>query len=90
MLLPSVQPPFEAAGHSETYKRILRVDLKFPEASAASEGAKDLIKKVGGCTLRCGVRCAAEGGNTERGRGFEGSQPEKEGVESALQCTSGS
>jgi serine/threonine protein kinase len=44
------QPPFEAAGHSETYKRILRVDLKFPPPPAPerSEGAKDLIKRVGG------------------------------------------
>ena len=24
-------PPFEAAGHSETYRRILRVDLRFPD-----------------------------------------------------------
>ena len=27
-------PPFEAAGHSETYKRILKVDLVFPAAPA--------------------------------------------------------
>ena len=42
------QPPFEAAGHSETYKRILRVDLRFPPPPAPerSEGAKDLIKRV--------------------------------------------
>ena len=40
------QPPFEAAGHSETYKRILRVDLRFPPAPACSDGAKDLIKRV--------------------------------------------
>lgn len=33
-------PPFEAAGHSETYKRILRVDLSFPEKPAVSDGAK--------------------------------------------------
>lgn len=42
------QPPFEAAGHSETYKRILRVDLKFPASPERSDGAKDLIKRVGG------------------------------------------
>ena len=41
------QPPFEAAGHSETYKRILRVDLRFPPQPTCSEGAKDLIRKVG-------------------------------------------
>ncbi|PRW56777.1 Serine threonine- kinase Aurora-1 [Chlorella sorokiniana] len=40
------QPPFEAAGHSETYKRILRVDLKFPASPARSDGAKDLIRKL--------------------------------------------
>lgn len=40
------QPPFEAAGHSETYKRILKVDLKFPESPAVSENGKDLIRKL--------------------------------------------
>ncbi|KAI7841735.1 hypothetical protein COHA_004601 [Chlorella ohadii] len=40
------QPPFEAAGHSETYKRILRVDLKFPASPARSDGAKDLIRRL--------------------------------------------
>lgn len=39
-------PPFEAAGHSETYKRILKVDLRFPEFPATSAGAKDLINKL--------------------------------------------
>jgi len=39
-------PPFEAEGHSETYKRILKVDIKFPPKPAISEGAKDLISKV--------------------------------------------
>jgi aurora kinase len=39
-------PPFEAAGHSETYKRILKVDLRFPEAPAVGEGAKDLIRRL--------------------------------------------
>jgi hypothetical protein len=42
-----VQPPFEAVGHSETYKRILRVDLKFPVTPAVSDDAKDLVRKVG-------------------------------------------
>jgi hypothetical protein len=40
------QPPFEAAGHTDTYKRIMRVDLKFPPAPQRSEGAKDLIRGV--------------------------------------------
>lgn len=40
------QPPFEAAGHSETYKRILRVDLKFPATPQVSAGAQDLIRKL--------------------------------------------
>lgn len=49
-------PPFEAAGHSETYRRILRVDLRFPDdevddaASASaprvSAEAKDLIRRL--------------------------------------------
>ena len=40
-------PPFEAAGHSETYKRILRVDLRFPEGDAApSPGARDLVTRL--------------------------------------------
>ena len=34
-------PPFEAEGHSETYKRILRVDLHFP--SHVSSAARDMI-----------------------------------------------
>ena len=37
-------PPFEAEGHSETYKRILRVYLQFP--SYVSENAKDLIRSL--------------------------------------------
>lgn len=37
-------PPFEAEGHSETYRRIVKVDLKFP--SHVSEGARDLISKL--------------------------------------------
>ena len=40
------QPPFEAEGHSNTYKRILRVDLKFPADIPVSAGARDLIRKV--------------------------------------------
>ncbi len=47
-------PPFEAAGHHDTYRRIVRVDLQFPEAPAVSEEAKDFISRVGaaGC---CGL-----------------------------------
>jgi serine/threonine protein kinase len=38
------KPPFEAEGHNETYKRITKVDLRFP--SHVSDGARDLISKV--------------------------------------------
>ncbi|XP_031159163.1 aurora kinase B isoform X2 [Sander lucioperca] len=37
-------PPFETASHSETYKRIMKVDLKFPKTISA--GAQDLISKL--------------------------------------------
>ena len=37
-------PPFEAEGHSETYRRIVRVDLKFP--AHVSSGARDLISRL--------------------------------------------
>lgn len=37
-------PPFEAEGHSATYRRIARVDLHFP--SWVSEGAQDLISRL--------------------------------------------
>lgn len=37
-------PPFEAEGHKQTYRRIARVDLKFP--SIVPEGAQDLIRKL--------------------------------------------
>jgi len=37
-------PPFEAEGHSETYRRICKVDLRFP--SHVSDGARDLISKL--------------------------------------------
>lgn len=55
-------PPFEAAGHSETYRRILKVDLRFPDdefdlsnSSSSSNAplppkvsaaAKDLIRRL--------------------------------------------
>ena len=38
------KPPFEAEGHSETYRRITKVDLRFPDY--VSSGARDLISKV--------------------------------------------
>jgi aurora kinase len=37
-------PPFEAEGHHQTYRRIIKVDLRFP--SYLSPNAKDLIRKV--------------------------------------------
>ena len=37
-------PPFEAEGHSETYKRICKVDLRFPDHVSA--GARDLITQL--------------------------------------------
>ena len=45
------KPPFEAAGHRETYKRISKVDLHFPPH--VSEGARDLISKVSSMSLIC-------------------------------------
>ncbi|XP_014665159.1 PREDICTED: serine/threonine-protein kinase Aurora-2-like isoform X2 [Priapulus caudatus] len=38
------KPPFEAQGHSETYRRITKVDLRFP--SHVSDGAKDLVSQL--------------------------------------------
>ena len=37
-------PPFEAEGHSETYRRILKVDLKFPPH--VSPEARDLVTRL--------------------------------------------
>ena len=37
-------PPFEAQGHHETYKKISKVDIKWP--SHISSDAKDLISKL--------------------------------------------
>nr|XP_056719615.1 aurora kinase B [Euleptes europaea] len=37
-------PPFESVSHTDTYRRILAVDLKFPPF--VSEGARDLISKL--------------------------------------------
>ncbi|CAM6128711.1 unnamed protein product [Calypogeia fissa] len=39
-------PPFEAAKHADTYKRIVKVDLKFPQKPIVSASAKDLICKL--------------------------------------------
>ena len=38
------EPPFEASDQRTTYKRIIKVDLRFP--SYISPGAKDLISSV--------------------------------------------
>lgn len=38
------KPPFETASNSETYRKITRVDYKFPPY--VSEGARDLISKL--------------------------------------------
>ncbi|XP_021099100.1 aurora kinase C-like [Heterocephalus glaber] len=37
-------PPFESTSHSETYRRILKVDMRFP--SAMPVGAQDLISRL--------------------------------------------
>mmetsp|Transcript_14676 Transcript_14676/g.23103 ORF Transcript_14676/g.23103 Transcript_14676/m.23103 type:complete len:320 (+) Transcript_14676:161-1120(+) len=39
-------PPFEADGHSATYRRISRVDLQFPAKPDISDDAKDLIRRL--------------------------------------------
>lgn len=39
-------PPFEAAGHQDTYRRIVKVDLKFPEQPVVSQEAQDFIRKL--------------------------------------------
>ncbi|KAJ0431948.1 putative protein kinase Aur family [Helianthus annuus] len=39
-------PPFEAKEHSDTYRRILLVDLKFPPKPVVSSAAKDLISQM--------------------------------------------
>ncbi|XP_038242191.1 aurora kinase B isoform X1 [Dermochelys coriacea] len=38
------QPPFESSTHTETYRRITKVDLQFPPFM--SEGSRDLISKL--------------------------------------------
>jgi aurora kinase, other len=39
-------PPFEAEGHNATYRRISRVDLRFPTRPRVSNEAKDLICRL--------------------------------------------
>jgi len=39
-------PPFEAPGHQDTYRRIVRVDLKFPEQSAPSHEAQEFVRQL--------------------------------------------
>ncbi|KAI8547102.1 hypothetical protein RHMOL_Rhmol07G0168500 [Rhododendron molle] len=39
-------PPFEAKEHSDTYRRIVQVDLKFPPKPIVSSAAKDLISQM--------------------------------------------
>ncbi|KAI5020096.1 hypothetical protein ZWY2020_044984 [Hordeum vulgare] len=39
-------PPFEAKEQSETFRRIVKVDLKFPSKPFVSTGAKDLISQI--------------------------------------------
>ncbi|KAJ7965910.1 Aurora kinase [Quillaja saponaria] len=39
-------PPFEAKEHSDTYRRIVQVDLKFPPKPIVSSAAKDLIAQM--------------------------------------------
>lgn len=39
-------PPFEAKEHSDTYRRIMKVDLIFPSKPGVSDAAKDLICKL--------------------------------------------
>nr|XP_029117352.1 serine/threonine-protein kinase Aurora-1-like [Elaeis guineensis] len=39
-------PPFEAKEHSDTYRRIIKVDLKFPPKPVVSSAAKELIARL--------------------------------------------
>ncbi|KAK8918553.1 Serine/threonine-protein kinase Aurora-1 [Platanthera zijinensis] len=40
------EPPFEAKEHSDTYRRIIKVDLKFPPKPIISSSAKDMISQM--------------------------------------------
>ena len=46
-------PPFEAPRTSDTYKRILRVDLRFPASPVLSQGARDLVQQVRAALPQC-------------------------------------
>ncbi|PKU70769.1 Serine/threonine-protein kinase Aurora-1 [Dendrobium catenatum] len=39
-------PPIEAKEHSDTYRRIIKVDMKFPSNPIVSSSLKDLISKM--------------------------------------------
>lgn len=39
-------PPFEAEGHQATYRRICRVDIRWPSSPNLSDDAKDLISRL--------------------------------------------
>lgn len=41
----------------QTYRRIVRVDLKFPDKPAVSDGAKDFISKVGPPAVTLPLSC---------------------------------
>ena len=41
-------PPFEAEGHQDTYRRIVRIDLQWPDTPRVSDGAKDFVRRVRG------------------------------------------
>jgi hypothetical protein len=45
-VLPACHVCFYCLLYCQTYRRIVRVDLKFPDKPAVSEGAKDFIKRV--------------------------------------------
>lgn len=49
------KPPFEAEGHGETYRRISKVDIRFP--TNMTPGAKDLISRVG-APFKLSIQCS--------------------------------
>ena len=50
-------PPFEAEGHTETYRRIARAEVAFPEAPAVSDAARDFVQRVRVWVLRVCLSC---------------------------------
>lgn len=58
-------PPFEAAGHQETYRRIIKVDLRFPDKPARSEEAK--VRHLGGATCPAATHSLSRGAVHARG-----------------------